>query len=490
MVITALVAMLESSNAQHEQELMFDAAAAKVQQNLVNSVDTRVQDFQTAINFISATHPGPLDEYQQFFTSQVEAVMSNDPGVLFAEFIPADGGDELLARERAIGNVDFRLTLLPGTAEERVILTRSARNVDVFDLPLLGLDVTALERQLSLLESVGPNGFELFIRHSEDLTTFVSPDDAWDERFGEYEEYTAFLAGAVNDDNGDFIGYSIYFETVDRLLENVTPEDLEGLSVELYIVGIEEPVAGRQSPDAPAVDEAPLTASREVVTTSLEWRIDVWADTDYGPATGLFDQIWVWIIGTLASVAAHAAAVRRQRNREHLDAARFELAHARTLAQTDALTGLLNRNGLVEAAREIPTDSAATVFFIDLDGFKSVNDTAGHAQGDQVLRSVATELRSIFRTEDLVSRIGGDEFVVFTEHCGTSEYVQGISRRINGAISSIDERVTCSLGVAYREEGQTVDVKDLLRAADAAMYEAKRSGGDSFILGSNVDTGA
>lgn len=123
------------------------------------------------------------------------------------------------------------------------------------------------------------------------------------------------------------------------------------------------------------------------------------------------------------------------------------------------------------------------MFFIDLDGFKLVNDTAGHEMGDQVLRAVAAELRTIFRAEDLVSRLGGDEFVVFTRQRGTLHDVQAISARITGAISTIDERVTCSLGVASRNRGQATDVKDLIRAADAAMYEAKRSGGDQFAVG-------
>ena len=428
LVLTALVALLEQSNAQNQKEIMFDAAAAHVQEDLVNSVDSRIQEFQTGINFIAATHPGPLDQYQDFFTREVMAVMDNDPGVLFLEFIPTDDSDKLIERERRLGNNDFELTLLPSTSQERVILTRLARDATVFELPLLGLDVTALQKQL-LPERVGPNGFELFIVPSADLTAFVSSGDLWDERYGDYENHTAFLIGAVTDEEGTLLGYSVYFQTVNGLLENVTDQDLDNLSVELFVEGIDEPIAGLQSPDAPALDAAAQRASREVTTTSLRWRIDVWADDGFGPSTGLFDQVWVWIIGTLVTVAAYAASIRRQRNRLHLDNARFELAHARTLAQTDALTGLLNRNGLVEAARQIPEDGAATVFFIDLDGFKAVNDSGGHDLGDQVLRSVAAELRSIFRTDDLVSRMGGDEFVVFTMRAGTSDYIKTISAR-------------------------------------------------------------
>ncbi|MGI9595422.1 MAG: diguanylate cyclase [Acidimicrobiales bacterium] len=489
LLLTTLFAVLEQANARQEREILFDAASTHIQEDLVNAVDTRVQDFQTAINFISATHPGPLDEYQAFFSEEFEAVMANDPGMVFLESVPADGTEALLAREHALGNDEFTVTLLPGNNVDRVILTRLARDAEVFDLPLLGLDITPLQHQL-LPENLGPTGFELLIRPAQELTTFVSPENLVDERYAEYDGFVAFLVGPVNDAGGDFIGYSIHFETVLGLLENVTAQDLDELSVELHVIGIDSPVAGRQSPDAPDLEVAPLRASREVTTTSLQWRIDVWADADFGPPTGLFDQTWVWIIGTLATAGAYAASVRRQRNRLRLYTARFELAHARTLAQTDALTGLLNRNGLVETAREFPTDTAATVFFIDLDGFKAVNDSGGHALGDQVLRAVAAELATIFRAEDLVSRLGGDEFVVFTEHCGSSDYVTAVSARITKTISEIDERVTCSLGVASRLDGEMVDVKDLVRAADSAMYEAKRSGGNRFTVGTGPTAGS
>ncbi len=485
LTLTAVVAVLQQSNARHERNLKFEAAAAHVQEDLVDAVDTTVKDFQSGINFIAATHPGPLDQYQAFFTREVEAVLNNDPGVLFLEFVATDEIDGLLDRERALGNDDLSLTVLPGPADERLIVTRLARPAQIFGLPLLGLDVTALQRQL-LPDDLSSNGFELFIVASEDLAGFISPEGLEDENHADYEDYVAFLMGAVTTNDDTFIGYAIYFQTVRGLLESVTEQDLDRLSIELYVVGIDEPVASRLSPDAPAADAAGLKAVREITTTSQEWRIEVRADPDFGPPTGLFDQFWVWIVGSLATATAYGATIRRLRNRWHLDTARFELAHARTLALTDPLTGLLNRNGLVEAARRAPNDGPATVFFIDLDGFKLVNDTAGHERGDQVLRAVAAQLRTIFRAEDLVSRLGGDEFVVFTRQRGTSQDVRAISARITGAISTIDERVTCSLGVSSRNRGQATDVKDLIRAADAAMYEAKRSGGDQFAVGPSI----
>ena len=483
--LTALVAGLQQLNARHERDLLFDAAAARVQDDLVNAVDTEISEFRSALNFLAATHPGRLDQYQAFFSHEIDAVMDNDPGVLFLEFFPADGTDRLVERELALGNDGFDVTLLPTGADERLIVTRVAREATVFDLPLLGLDVTSLQRKL-VPERIGPEGFELFILDSRELTAFVNPDGGTDDRFTAYRDHTAFLIGSVTGADGELIGYAVFFQTVDGLLESVTAQDLDGLSVELYVDGIESPVAGRLSPDAPAFDEAPMTDIRAVTTSSLSWRFQVWADADFGPGTGLFDQISVWVLGILATVVAYGGAVRRERTHRRLDNARFELAHAISLARTDPLTGLLNRNGLVDEARRSPADLAATVFFIDLDGFKAVNDSGGHERGDEVLRRVASALTSIFRNDDLVSRLGGDEFVVFTEHSGTSEHVRAVSARINRTIAAIDERVTCSLGVASRRAGEGTDVKDLIRNADAAMYAAKRSGGDGCTVWDTV----
>ncbi len=479
--MTLLVAFLQQANARAERQLMFSTDATQVQQNLKDTVDSRIHEFRSGINFIAATHPGPLTEYQDFFTRDLDMVIAADPGVLLVEVIPDSELDDLKTRESALGN-DFEITLLPAATENRSIITRLVRPTTVFDRQLLGFDATLFQSQL-FSDVYGEDGFELFVMDSVTLSSLVGEVGPVDPNFAEFRDYTAFLAGEVLDDDGELIGYAARFQTMDLLLENVTAQDLDGLSLEMYVEGIDEPVLARRSPDAPAVENSPLVDTREVETASLIWQVRVWADEDYGPSTGLFvDEIDVWLAGVTISVLAYATSVRRGREKLQFKTTKLELAHARTLAQTDELTGLLNRHGLIDAARQGGAKEAATVFFIDLDGFKAVNDSEGHARGDEVLRSVAMTLRSVFRPADLVGRIGGDEFVVFTGSGGTDSYIEAISRRITEAVSKVDDRVTCSLGVASRAHGQETDVKDLLRAADTAMYEAKRSGGNRYAV--------
>lgn len=498
LTITTFVALLQQSNVKNTRQLTFDAAAAYVQEELVDAVNTEVLSFQSEVNFISATHPGPLDQYRAYFSSRratpVSSVspVSSDPGFTLIEVVPPDDLGTLVERERALGN-DFAPLVLSASDTDALIVTRTARDASVLGLPLIGLDISALREDTLLKALISAGDLAMIVVPSAEISGLIglppgAPlDDVDPSLIDGYADFTAFIAGEVYGSDGQFIGFSLETQQISQLLGSVTDADLKGLSVELYVSGIPESIVGRLSPNAPAIDDAGLRATREITTASLDWRIEVWADDDFGPATGLFDQAWVWITGVMATVAAYAASVRRQLNRQRLDKARFELAHARTMAMTDPLTGLLNRNGLVEAARGFGSDTAATVFFIDLDGFKAVNDNSGHDIGDEVLRAVADRLTAIFRAEDLISRLGGDEFVVFTDHQGP-DFVTKVCTRITESISDIDERVSCSLGVASRSADQRTDIKDLLRAADVAMYEAKRSGGDRFSLSGTTPT--
>jgi diguanylate cyclase len=124
------------------------------------------------------------------------------------------------------------------------------------------------------------------------------------------------------------------------------------------------------------------------------------------------------------------------------------------------------------------------IMFIDLDGFKNVNDTLGHDVGDALLKDVAIRLTSTVREEDLVSRIGGDEFIiVFEETC--REELETISSRIIGSIGNPyfladkEAHVTPSIGIAlFPEHG--VEIDSLVDHADKAMYAAKNSGKSTY----------
>jgi diguanylate cyclase (GGDEF)-like protein len=166
----------------------------------------------------------------------------------------------------------------------------------------------------------------------------------------------------------------------------------------------------------------------------------------------------------------------------------------RQMAHYDLLTGLpnraLNRKLFVKLLADKPQErtspgSKLTVFCLDLDGFKGVNDRFGHATGDAVLVAVASRLRACVREVDFVCRLGGDEFVVLLPNIVTGE-TETIARRIIAQVSEPFEfapaaRVGVSIGIASAPY-DGVNADELLSAADRAMYDAKRRGKGGFAF--------
>ena len=166
--------------------------------------------------------------------------------------------------------------------------------------------------------------------------------------------------------------------------------------------------------------------------------------------------------------------------------------HLDHLAHHDQLTGLPNRHFLqahlptaIEEARN--TSTIMAVLFLDLDRFKHINDTRGHETGDKLLKAVAQRIRSTVRVEDVVVRMGGDEFIVVLKSVRSSEQVNETAGRINEALSApvpVDGRplvTTVSIGVSlYPRDG--ANMGELLRHSDTAMYQAKDRGRNNFQL--------
>ncbi len=165
-------------------------------------------------------------------------------------------------------------------------------------------------------------------------------------------------------------------------------------------------------------------------------------------------------------------------------------SHAHYLAQHDPLTGLPNRSSLVacfQPALEVLGRSGrqAALLFIDLDHFKDVNDSLGHAAGDQLLVEIARRLRSETRQGDLIARLGGDEFLVLLATEGVVNEASAPIERIRKSISrsfilgQTPVRVTSSVGLSiFPHDG--LSIGELLRRADMAMYRAKERGRDGI----------
>ncbi len=186
----------------------------------------------------------------------------------------------------------------------------------------------------------------------------------------------------------------------------------------------------------------------------------------------------------------------------HQDVTDFKVEQQRLshLASMDRLTGVSNRAGFEAALdegmqRAAANDSCLALLYLDIDGFKGVNDTYGHLAGDALLRTFAARVKAAVRTADVVARLGGDEFVVIAESLRSVDDARSVAAKILRAmrarfeVDGMSLAITASIGVAlYR--GEALDAHALVERADAALYRAKRDGKDRYAVADAEDLAA
>jgi diguanylate cyclase len=202
------------------------------------------------------------------------------------------------------------------------------------------------------------------------------------------------------------------------------------------------------------------------------------------------DERVEWALRELESVVS--GSTQESKARVALEVLRGAFTRVQTSAATDPLTGLANRAWFdhvldTRFAVGVPTTGTAALLFLDLDGFKDVNDKRGHPAGDKLLAEVALRIVRSVREHDLVARHGGDEFVVLLESIENPSIAHAVAARVVEAISTpfdIDGakvRLGVSIGVAYYPE-HGASGRELLQRADYAMYRAKNQGGRSYAV--------
>ena len=163
---------------------------------------------------------------------------------------------------------------------------------------------------------------------------------------------------------------------------------------------------------------------------------------------------------------------------------------SRKQADTDLLTGLMNRTAAAEdiADHLAGTTEAGVLMLLDLDHFKSVNDRLGHQMGDKVLKDVAEDLKKMFRNSDVLSRLGGDEFIIYMKAVPeedwvrkrAEEVVRTVRRWVTDGTTNI--QVTASVGVITTRMMEERSYEEMYRTADIAMYFSKAQGGNQAIF--------
>jgi len=168
-------------------------------------------------------------------------------------------------------------------------------------------------------------------------------------------------------------------------------------------------------------------------------------------------------------------------------------AELEQMVMRDVLTGLPNRRALMDAlpaamARATRLKQPCAVLFLDLDGFKNINDTHGHEEGDELLRQFGARIVGAVRRTDTVARLAGDEFVVILENLGDAAAAEDMGRKIMPVLrepfvlKTVEVKLSASIGIAVHLPGAAEDLDALLARADRAMYEAKRGGKNNVVM--------
>lgn len=208
--------------------------------------------------------------------------------------------------------------------------------------------------------------------------------------------------------------------------------------------------------------------------------------------TNRFDRKHCWYQANLTSLLGAEGYVTRIVGRMfNIHEKKLKELDLKLRAEKDALTGLYNKGATVQlienAITECKGEGLHALMIIDLDNFKAVNDTLGHAQGDKVLVDTAAALNSIFKGGDIVGRIGGDEFVVYMQNLKSISNADVLATRVVNQVNFLlpadkqEINVTCSIGIAiYPYHGTSYE--ELFNKADKAVYTAKANGKNGYRI--------
>jgi diguanylate cyclase (GGDEF)-like protein len=232
---------------------------------------------------------------------------------------------------------------------------------------------------------------------------------------------------------------------------------------------------------------APAGSKSTSINLHNGWRVETFGTVDGSGVFGNADALALLsvgvVLGLLLGALIYVLGTSRSRALALVDERTRELHH---MALHDSLTNLPNRALILDRidqmlARSRREHTPVAVLFLDLDNFKDVNDSLGHAVGDRLLAGVATRLVSAIRQEDTVGRLGGDEFVVLAEGASLAAGSEVVAERILDVLATPFEiagsdaplSVTASIGIA---QGRRATPDELLRDADIALYQAKAAG--------------
>jgi|GEM_PF-371655 len=257
----------------------------------------------------------------------------------------------------------------------------------------------------------------------------------------------------------------------------------------MLLAGLDIRVPDRMAELAHTVERWPVALNYQEAAKSYFSTLAVHCRATQG-APSVFEMLLETCSGAQWICVSAAMIARDGRDRYQIRFLRInnekqELAKLYGRSQTDPLTQVLNRNGLINAVHHMASMGSSYAFILlDIDGFKNFNATYGHIAGDALLKKIVDELREGLLEEDLIARVGGDEFVICLGNAKEAETVERTVKRIHASIlNTAPEEMTLSvsMGVALSpRDGSTFE--ELYQKTDVAVLHAKHQGGDSYLF--------
>lgn len=297
---------------------------------------------------------------------------------------------------------------------------------------------------------------------------------------GEKTGYLIYIVDPVINDGGSLWGFTQVVLKIPDSLQKTWVKRLEenGFQYQLYFKKKSGAVKRIATTFSEKNQQATNAISLKRTIRDTEWVLKVMPADDWTNPGKMLGGMALLVLGALLFALLLQALKWRRDSR---------VASLRSDASRDQMTKLLNHESVTNAVNALVENREdGVLFMIDIDNFKTFNDTSGHQAGDMVIMAVADALKRTFRREDILGRYGGDEFVAYMiGDVSKPDYAakaDNLSRRLRAIkVPGVSRDITCSIGIAKLSDRQTTG-KALFAAADSALYESKNNGKDQFTI--------